>query len=119
LFKWTSPIGPPIQNNLYSRSEFHGILRKALEGLAPALRVVFILQDLEGLSIKETAAVLDLNSNAVKARLHRARLQLREKLSKYFRKPIASGANSQRLFDEFLFCGALSLAPVGTAGMGS
>lgn len=89
----------PNPEQSYNRSELQGILRKALEELSPALRIVFILQDLEGLSIKETAAVLDLNSNAVKARLHRARLQLREKLSKYFRKPIASGANSQRLYE--------------------
>jgi RNA polymerase sigma-70 factor (ECF subfamily) len=75
----------PNPEQLYSRSELQEILRKALEGLPPALRVVFVLRDVEGLSTNETSAALDLGSSAVKARLFRARLQLREKLSKFFR----------------------------------
>jgi RNA polymerase sigma-70 factor, ECF subfamily len=75
----------PNPEQLYSRSELQEILRKALEGLPPALRIVFVLRDLEVLSIKETAAALDLHPSAVKARLLRARLQLREKLSNFFR----------------------------------
>jgi RNA polymerase sigma-70 factor (ECF subfamily) len=82
----------PDPEQIYSRAELHGILRKVLQELAPILRVVFVLRDVEGLSIKETTAILDLQSSTVKARLHRARLQLREKLSKYFRKPLAPGA---------------------------
>jgi RNA polymerase sigma-70 factor, ECF subfamily len=46
--------------------------------------VVFVLRDIEGLSTQETAEVLELTPVAVKARLWRARLQLRERLSKYF-----------------------------------
>jgi len=75
----------PNPEQLYSRSELQEILRKALEGLPLALRVVFVLRDVEVLSIKETAAALNLHPSAVKARLLRARLQLREKLSKFFR----------------------------------
>jgi len=82
----------PDAEQIYSRAELHEILRQALEKLAPILRTVFVLRDVEGLSIKETTAILDLQPSVVKARLHRARLQLREKLSKYFRKPIAPGA---------------------------
>jgi RNA polymerase sigma-70 factor, ECF subfamily len=48
------------------------------------LRAVFVLRELEGLSGKETAAVLDLTISNVKVRLHRARLWLRERLSEYF-----------------------------------
>ena len=81
----------PNPEQLYSRSELRAILRKAFEGLPPALQVVFVLRDLEGLSIKETCSVLELQPNAVKARLYRARLQLREKLTRYFRKPIGIG----------------------------
>jgi RNA polymerase sigma-70 factor (ECF subfamily) len=77
----------PNPEQLYSGTELHDILRKALGGLLPALRVTFILRDIEGLSIKETAAILQLEESAVKARLFRARLQLREKLSNYFRLP--------------------------------
>jgi RNA polymerase sigma-70 factor, ECF subfamily len=78
----------PSPEQLYSHSELQQILRKALEWLRPGLRIVFVLRDLEGLSIAETAALLDLNPVAVKARLFRARLQLRERLSKYFRQPL-------------------------------
>lgn len=84
----------PNPEQLYSRSELQEILRKALQELVPELRVVFVLRDLEGLSIKETVAALDLHPSAVKARLYRARLQLREKLSKYFRKPLSRAQNS-------------------------
>jgi RNA polymerase sigma factor, sigma-70 family len=74
----------PNPEQLYSRSEFQEILRKALEELPPALRVVFVLRDLDVLSIEETAAALDLHPSVIKTRLLRARLQLREKLSKFF-----------------------------------
>jgi RNA polymerase sigma-70 factor (ECF subfamily) len=47
---------------------------------------VFVLRDVEGLSTEETAAALDLSVPAVKSRLLRARLQLRERLGRYFQK---------------------------------
>jgi len=68
-------------------SELRDILTRSLEDLRPALRVVFILRDLEELSIRETAEALGLNQSAVKTRLLRARLELRESLSEYFRAP--------------------------------
>ncbi len=51
---------------------------------APGLRVVFVLRDIEEFSTEQTAEVLELTSVAVRARLRRARLQLRERLSNYF-----------------------------------
>ena len=74
----------PNPEELYRRSELRNILVKALEELRPILRTVFVLRDIEGLSIDQTAEVLDLGPTAVKARLFRARLQLRELLSEYF-----------------------------------
>jgi len=59
-------------------------LDKAVEGLPTSLRVVFLLRDIEGLSTRETAEVLTLSEMAVKTRLSRARLQLRETLSTYY-----------------------------------
>jgi RNA polymerase sigma-70 factor, ECF subfamily len=74
----------PNPEELYRESELRNMLRNTLQELQPALRVVFVLRDIEGLSTQETAEVLELTPVAVKARLWRARLQLRERLSKYF-----------------------------------
>ncbi len=59
-------------------------LDRAIQRLPEKLRIVFILRDLEGLSIKETSQSLDLSQTAVKTRLLRARLNLREQLSSYY-----------------------------------
>jgi RNA polymerase sigma-70 factor (ECF subfamily) len=75
----------------YQGSEVQRLLRSALQELQSAVRVVFILRDVEGFTTEETAEILKLTQSAVKARLWRARLELRERLSKYFaeqRSPI-------------------------------
>ena len=77
----------PNPEELYRASELKGILRKTLQELGEGLRVVFVLRDIEGLSTAQTAEALGLSLTAVKARSFRARLQLRERLSKYFKKP--------------------------------
>lgn len=59
-------------------------LDDAISHLSPALRVVFLLRDIEGLSTLETAQALNLSEEAVKTRLSRARMQLREDLSVYY-----------------------------------
>ncbi|GAB4503510.1 MAG: sigma-70 family RNA polymerase sigma factor [Anaerolineales bacterium] len=56
----------------------------AVRRLPEKLRIVFLLRDVEGLSIKETAEALNLTETAVKTRLLRARLNLREQLSAYY-----------------------------------
>ena len=76
----------PNPEQLYWASELRDILIKCLEELSPILRTVFVLRDIEGLTIDQTAEVLDVSHTAVKARLWRARLQLRESLTKYFSK---------------------------------
>jgi RNA polymerase sigma-70 factor (ECF subfamily) len=76
----------PNPEHLYWAAELRDILIKSLECLSPVLRTVFVLRDIEGLSIDETALVLDLSQTAVKARLRRARLHLREGLNRYFGK---------------------------------
>jgi RNA polymerase sigma-70 factor (ECF subfamily) len=70
----------------YSQDELREILEKAVDSLRPAFRTVFVLRDVEELSTEETAAVLNLSVPAVKSRLLRARLQLREKLTRFFRR---------------------------------
>ncbi|MDX9991733.1 MAG: sigma-70 family RNA polymerase sigma factor [Anaerolineales bacterium] len=56
----------------------------AIQGLPETLKVVFLLRDIEGLSIRETSEALGLSETAVKTRLLRARLHLRESLSSYY-----------------------------------
>jgi RNA polymerase sigma-70 factor, ECF subfamily len=77
----------PSPEQLYGTSELRDILVKTLQELRPSLRPVFVLRDIEGLSIEQTAEVLNVSRATVKARLWRARLQLRERLNKYFNKP--------------------------------
>jgi RNA polymerase sigma-70 factor (ECF subfamily) len=76
----------PNPEELYRAGELQEILRKTLQGLGAGLRAVFVLRDIEGLSLEQTAEVLGLSLPAVKARSLRARLQLRERLSRYFKK---------------------------------
>lgn len=90
----------PNPEQLYSRSELQEILRKALQELLPTLRVVFVLRDIEGLSTQETTVLLGIHPSAVKARLYRARLQLREKLSKHFSKAVGRRAKHSLIHRE-------------------
>jgi len=76
----------PNPEQLYWATELRDILLNTLNGLRPLLRTVFVLRDIEGLSTVQTAQVLNVSHSAVKARLWRARLELRERLNKYFIK---------------------------------
>lgn len=87
----------PNPEMLYSASELRRILEENLQRLRPSLRGVFLLHDVEGLSLEETAQCLALSVAAVKSRSLRARLQLREWLNLYFR----SGQHLAAGTDEF------------------
>ena len=65
-------------------SEARVNLDRSVEQLPESLRTVFLLRDIEGLSTRETAEVLDISEAAVKTRLSRARFRLRELLSTYY-----------------------------------
>jgi len=69
---------------LVERNETRRLLDEALAQLDEKHRLVFLLRDVEGLSVKETADALGLSEANVKVRLLRARLQLRERLTRYF-----------------------------------
>jgi RNA polymerase sigma-70 factor (ECF subfamily) len=70
----------------YSREEMQEILDRAVESLKPDFRTVFTLRDIEELSTEETAEALGISVPAVKSRLLRARLALREKLTRQFKR---------------------------------
>ncbi|MBZ5543046.1 MAG: sigma-70 family RNA polymerase sigma factor [Acidobacteriia bacterium] len=76
----------PNPEEQYAQAEIEEILRNAAQTLSPAFRTVFLLRDVEGLSTQETADMVGISEGAVKARLFRARLQLREELSKVFKR---------------------------------
>ena len=76
----------PNPEQQYTQAELKDLLGKTIQGLPAGFRMVFVLRDVEGLSTEETAAALELSVPAVKSRLLRARLQLRERLNKYFKR---------------------------------
>ena len=75
----------PNPEQQYNQSELNDILSRTIQGLPASFRTVFVLRDVEGLSTEETAEMLGLSVPAVKSRLLRARLQLRERLSRHFK----------------------------------
>ncbi len=79
-------VWDPNPEQTYSQEEIRAILERAVDSLPPTFRAVFALRDIEELSTEETAAVLNLSVPAVKSRLLRARLRLREKLTRYFKR---------------------------------
>jgi RNA polymerase sigma-70 factor, ECF subfamily len=77
--------GPsPIER--YEQTELSELLSKVISELDPPFRIVFQLRDIEQLSTEETAEALGLSVPAVKSRLLRGRLKLRQKLNQYFRQ---------------------------------
>jgi RNA polymerase sigma-70 factor (ECF subfamily) len=70
----------------YSHEEMQQILDTAVQELKPDFRTVFALRDIEELSTEETAETLGISIPAVKSRLLRARLALREKLTRKFKR---------------------------------
>lgn len=76
----------PTPEQRYAQTELHEILSDVIGSLDPAFRIVFLLRDVEELSTEETAQLLALSVPAVKSRLLRARLKLRQKLNKYFQR---------------------------------
>lgn len=76
----------PSPEDRYEQTELSGILSQAIGELDPPFRIVFQLRDIEELSTEETAEALGLSVPAVKSRLLRARLKLRQKLTRYFRR---------------------------------
>lgn len=76
----------PNPEQIFAQAEIESILRDAAQKLPASYRTVFLLRDVEDLSTAETASVLSLSEGTVKARLFRARLMLREELSRVFKR---------------------------------
>jgi RNA polymerase sigma-70 factor, ECF subfamily len=76
----------PNPEQLCAKSEIDNIVATLVEQLEDEYRIVLVLRDVEELSTQETADALGISISAVKSRLLRARLKLREKLSRHFRQ---------------------------------
>lgn len=74
----------PNVEELYRPTELAGILRRALQELSPGLRRIFVLRDIAGLSLEQTAEATGLSLHAVKIRSMKGRLHLRDGLSNWF-----------------------------------
>jgi RNA polymerase sigma-70 factor, ECF subfamily len=85
VFREIEDWGPSPEQR-YGQTELNEILTTVTGDLDPIFRVVFMLRDVEGISTEETAQILGISVAAVKSRLLRARLKLRQKLNKYFRR---------------------------------
>jgi RNA polymerase sigma-70 factor, ECF subfamily len=76
----------PSPEQRFAQTEMREILSGVIDELEPDYRTVFALRDVEELSTEETAKALGISVPAVKSRLLRARLKLRDKLNRYFRQ---------------------------------
>lgn len=76
----------PSPEQRYARGELNSILTNAISELDPIFRTVFLLRDVEGLSTEDTAEMLGVSVPAIKSRLLRSRLKLREKLNPIFKR---------------------------------
>jgi RNA polymerase sigma-70 factor, ECF subfamily len=85
VFREIEDWGPSPEQR-FAQTELNDILTQVIGELDPIFRVVFLLRDVEGISTEETAQILGISVPAVKSRLLRARLKLRQKLNKHFRR---------------------------------
>jgi len=80
VFDWTEVPNDPVLDE-----ELSEVLKKAIAELPEGYREVFVMRDMEGLSSDEVGKITGLTAAAVKSRLHRSRMFLRNKLSDYLK----------------------------------
>ena len=75
-----------LPDELAGQGETKALVRKAIDRLPEGYRNVLLLRDIEELDTEETARAMGISQNAVKTRLHRARVALRELLEPHLRR---------------------------------
>jgi len=95
---WERPVEDlaPRVDAAYENKELGAAIESAVGELPEMYRAVFVLSDLQHLSMREIAETLDLSVPNVKTRLHRARLKLRESLASYLAAEPTLPATTQR-----------------------
>jgi len=114
----TMPSNEDPERNAAQR-EIRCLIERAIDELPEIFRVVFVMRDVEDMSIEETAAFLSLRPETVKTRLHRARKLLRQALNDKLAPVLTdvfpfAGRRCQRITDEVL--DRLQLLPPPAAG---
>ena len=104
LMRGSQPLQPDAS---LAREQLRLLLERAVAGLPDAFRAVFVLREIEGLNVEETAEALDLNPATVKTRLLRARRKLREALEPDVHSAMAgafpfAGADCERMTERVL-----------------
>ena len=119
------PDRAPNPEQLCWTSELRDILVRTVAELHPILKTVFVLRDVQGLSIAQTAQKLNLSQSAVKARLWRVRLQLRERLNRYLAErtklrpeyPDSTSRRTKQLIGLFVECLRYSVPQTYSTGV--
>ena len=75
-----------VPSEVFDKKEIRIAVQRAMDSLPEKYREVFVLRDIQHLSVAETAKILGLSTSAVKTKLHRARLQIREQLAPVFQR---------------------------------
>jgi RNA polymerase sigma-70 factor, ECF subfamily len=78
-----SPDPAAPADELLERRELHAVVQAKLAELTPEHRAVLVLRDIQGLSYDEIAVALNLEGGTVRSRIHRARMELKEKIRPY------------------------------------
>ncbi len=85
---WSGDPKAHLQNE-----ELKILIEKSVNALPGKYKTIFVLHDIEGFSTEEISKMLELSVPAVKSRIHRSRMYLRDRLSQYFHNRIGSGVS--------------------------
>jgi RNA polymerase sigma-70 factor (ECF subfamily) len=101
-----------------ARKEIRRLIERAIDGLPETFRIVFVMRDVEELSVEETAGLLGVPEATVKTRLHRARRLLRQTLDEQLAPALADafpfdGMRCVRMADRVLERLGFSLPSAG------
>lgn len=105
VIMFPTSLTPPGADAELARGQVRALLEQAIDELPAAFRIVFILRDVEEMSIDETATQLALKPETVKTRLHRARKLMRAAIEKRLSSGFAelfpfNGARCERMADQ-------------------
>jgi RNA polymerase sigma-70 factor (ECF subfamily) len=97
---------------LCGKEEFRRIVEEAIQALPDIYREVFVLRDVEGLSAEEAATALEISVPALKSRLLRARLMVREKLAQKFELPATIKSRAADAASQLRMAAAMAMSMV-------